>query len=56
MLRFTKRLRFGPFTFNFGGGLIPRYTSTTTRLGRASRNSRRRGWRFDVPGPWNWRS
>lgn len=50
-LFFRKRIRLGPFAFNFGRN---GYTSTSVRVGPLSRNSRTKRTRVDLPGPFAW--
>lgn len=51
-----KRLTLGPITINLVSFLRWRITSWGIKVWRLSRNSRTRKWRFDIPGPFTWRS
>lgn len=50
---FRKRLRFGPFVWNFSRN---GFTSWGVKIGPWSWNSRTRAQRVDLPGPISWTS
>jgi hypothetical protein len=51
-LLFRKRMKIGPFVFNF---TEHGYSSWSVKLGPWSWNSRARAHRVDLPGPLSWR-
>ncbi|HEV7898201.1 MAG TPA: DUF4236 domain-containing protein [Planosporangium sp.] len=50
---YRKTIKFGPFRLNIGRNGL---SSWSLQIGRWSWNSRTRKQRFDLPGPFSWRS
>jgi hypothetical protein len=52
-LLYRKTIKFGPFRLNIGRKGV---SSWSLHIGKWSWNSRTRKHRFDLPGPFSWRS